>query len=220
MLNGLRVIFRGLRHLNLRGYTYVWANVAAVVLCLPIVTIPAAWGGLCKLSYHALRRPNAEWDDFTSGVKEQLGRGILIGLINALVLIINGVNLYNSLGDDSLMTNFLRGVWLFVLFAWFSIQLYFYPLWYAMENPTVTGAIRNAALMVAQNPLFTLTIWLSFLLLWLVSTIFFALWLLLTLSVMAVIANTAVQDRLRAAGIEKPSASPPVDASTPVDEIL
>lgn len=207
MINGLRAYWRGLRHLGGYGYIYVWANLAFVLLSVPVITMPAAWAGLCKLSYYAIRQPNANGDDFISGVKEHLGRGVLMAIVNAVIFGINAANLL-TLEGQSIQTWALRVLWVGVTVVWFSIQFYLYPLYYAMESPSIGGALRNALVMVLINPLFTLGIWIGLILLWSVSSILFAMWGLLTFSAMAIIANTAVQDRIRKAGFDQASDKP------------
>jgi hypothetical protein len=71
-----------------------------------------------------------------------------------------------------------------------------------METPTLVGAFRNAAVMILLNPFFTLGVWLGVIVVVVLSTAFPAAWFLLTGAALAAIANSAVQDRLRAAGHE------------------
>ncbi len=215
MLSALRVIRRAFRHVSGNGYIYVWANLAFILASLPLITMPAAWAGLCKLGYNAIRQPNADWDDLISGFREFLARGVLMAILNALVLFINLTNLLGYRGGEPLDWA-LRLFWLLVLMVWFSIQFYLYPLYYAMEQPSLSGAFRNAVIMVLLNPVFTLTLTLLLLVIWSVSTVLFALWLLLTVAFMAVAANIAVQDRIQKVGFDRPS-----DAThTADDEII
>lgn len=207
MISAFRVIGRAIRHLNGNGYIYVWANLAFLLFSLPIITMPAAWAGLCKLSYNALRQPNADWDDFIGGFKEWWKRSIPLALINGVFLVINASNLLVYRGS-SVADWVMRLVWIGVLAVWFMIQFYAYPLYYAMEKPTIGGAVRNALIMTLMNPLFTIGLMIGLLILWSFSTILAALWLLLTISAMAIIANAAVQDRLRAAGMQLPTEVP------------
>lgn len=216
MGSALRVIWRAYRHLAGNGYVYVWANLAFIALSLPIITMPAAWGALCKLSYNALRQPNAEWRDLIDGFKHLLVKGVFMALVNALVIFINVSNLLGYRGDAAGVWA-LRFLWIAVLVVWFAIQFYMYPLYYAMEKPTLMGAFRNAAVMVLLNPIFTLTLVIVLLLIWSISTVLFALWLVLTVSFMAVLANIAVQDRIRKAGFDQPPPDVPTQVS---DEIF
>ncbi len=215
MLSALKVTGRAFRHLNGNGFIYVWANLAFVLFSLPIVTMPAAWAGLARLSYHAIRQPHAGFDEFMGGFKEWFLRGIPLAIANLAVLVLNGFNLLKypgtSIGDWA-----LRLFWIAFLVIWFSIQFYLFPLYYAMETPRFRGAFRNAIIMVLFNPIYTLTLTIMLLIVWSLSTILFAAWALLTVSFMAVLANVAVQERIRRAGFDQPTAT----ASEITDEVF
>ena len=65
-----------------------------------------------------------------------------------------------------------------------------------MSEPTVAGAMRNALVMVLQNPLYTTTLLITIVVLAAISTVLVACWLLLTWGAITAIANAAVLDRL------------------------
>lgn len=200
MLNGLLAWWRGVRHLEQRGYIYIWGNFWWFLLSLPIVTAPAAWAGLMHLSYVAHRSPAANLDAFWGGFRANLRRGFVLALLNLVVVGVNLVNLWGAQGHSGLFYDALRGLWLLVLALWFTIQLYLWPLFYAMEQPTLVGALRNAAVMILLNPLFTLGLWLGIAVILAFSAVFFVAWVLLTGGALAAVANSAVLDRLNIAG--------------------
>ncbi|NWF69413.1 MAG: DUF624 domain-containing protein [Chloroflexi bacterium] len=203
MWAGIRVWGRGLRHLNHRGYIYIWANVLWLLLSLPLVTAPAAWAGLMKMSYLAHRGPSADIHDLWEGFKENLKRGLLLTLLNVLIVGLNVSNLVAYMEAPGVFYAALRVIWLLLLLVWFTIQLYLWPLFYEMEQPRLWGALRNAAVMLILNPLFTLGLWLVLIPVILLSTALPAFWFLLTGSMLAAAANQAVLDRLQAAGLRK-----------------
>lgn len=196
MIDALRVVWRALRHLNHRGYVYIWANFAALLCSLPIITAPAAWAALVKLSYQAHLSPTTDLDDFKDGLKENLRRGLLMGVLNLIVVGINVVNLMGYTGQSGTLVGVMRFVWVGTLAVWFSVQFYMWPIFYHMEQPALLGAMRNALVMIYLNPFFTLMLWLIIALILAASTALVAAWALLTLSTLAVIATEAVFDRL------------------------
>lgn len=196
MPDALKVLWRALRHFNHRGYVYIWANVAAMVCSLPIVTAPAAWAGLVKLSYEAHLSGAAKLDDFKEGFIQNLGRGLILALLNMLVIGINLINILNYREQTGTLISVMRFVWLMTLAVWFSVQLYLFPIFYHMQEPSLWGAMRNALMMVFLNPLFTLVLWIGILLIVLLSSAFVVAWVLLTLSVLAVIATQAALNRM------------------------
>ncbi len=212
MIEALRVWWRALRHVMVRGYIYVWANLCWAGLSLPIITAPAAWAGLVRMSHLAHTSRSADLTDFWQGFRDNLRPTLLLGLVNAAIIVVNLVNLWNYRFDSSLTVSLMRLVWLSVLVVWFSVQLYLWPIYYEMEKPTLTGALRNAALMVLLNPLFTLTLWPGILILGAISTFLGAPWLLLTGGIFASLAVAAVLNRLKAAGFNNPEHYTPLDA--------
>jgi len=214
MLRGMIACWRGWQHLNHRGYVYVWTNLAAIVISLGIVTAPAAWAAANYVSYLNFRQPNADLNDFWRGLRANLGRGLILAALNFVIVLINLTNLVAYAGETDLFYWLLRAVWVLALVFWFSMQLYLWPLFYQMERPTLTGALRNAAVMTLQNPGFTAGLWIVIVPLVVLSTVLGALWFLVTISALACFANAAVIDRLQAAGLDVPHLRP-IDAAGP-----
>lgn len=197
MWGGLRAVWRGLGNFRNLGYTYIWANLAFVVLSLPLVTLPAAYSALQRVGHLAHTDPSeADLAAFWQTFRANLGRALLWGLANALFAVINFNNLiaYASVGTP--LTIALEVLWLLAAIVWLGMLLYTWPLYYEMESPTVWGATRNALVMVLRNPLYTLVLLLVIAVLAVISTVLVAAWLLLTFGAIAAIANAAVQDCL------------------------
>ncbi len=203
MFAGLKAWWRGLMHLNHRGYIYIWANVAWIVLSLPIITAPAAWAGLVKMSHCAYHHPSTDIHDFWEGFKENFKRGLVMAALNIVIVGINLSNLLAYREASGVWVIALRIFWIFILWLWFTIQFYMWSLFYEMENPTLFGTLRNALVMIVLNPFFTIGLWMGVIVLLVLSTMLPAAWLLLTGSALAAIANSAVLDRLRVARYKK-----------------
>ncbi|MCU0512575.1 MAG: hypothetical protein MUE40_08375 [Anaerolineae bacterium] len=207
----VRVYWKALRHLHLRGYLYVWVNVAWLVLTLPIITAPAAMSGLFHLCFVAQTQPQASLNDFWVGFRARPGRDALLGLLSLLVIVVNLTNLeaYRTLAG--LPGVALNLIWWVAIFLWLSVVLYDRVLVEEMAQPTLGGGLRNAALMLLQNPLFTLGVWVGIFIICVVSTILFPLWFLLAGSSVGILLTTAVLDRLAAAGYHNPAHVRPVE---------
>lgn len=200
MWAGLKAWWWGIIHFNQRGYAYIWGNAIWFALSLPLITAPAAWAGLVKMAYRAHNQPTTDLRDLWDGFKENLLRGMVMTVLNIVIV---GINVWNLLAyryNEEMAVIGLRVLWVTVLMLWFTVQLYMWPLFYQMEKPMLLGAMRNALVMIVFNPLFTLGLWVGIALLVAFSTIFPVAWMLLTAGMLAAIANTAVLDRLRAAG--------------------
>jgi uncharacterized membrane protein YesL len=196
VIAGLQTLKRAWQHLNHRGYIYVWGNLLAVVCSIPIVTAPAAWAGLVKMSYNAHFSPTSDINDFWSGFKENLGRSLVMTALNLLIIVVNLTNLYAYQMQNDLGTNLMRVVWVGALFIWFTVQFYMWPIFYHMQTPTLLGAMRNALVMLYLNPFFTLIVWLGVVVVVGLSIVLIPAWVLITISTLVCFATGAALDRM------------------------
>lgn len=208
MAAALAVWWRALRHYNHYGYRYVWCNVAWVVCSLPIVTLPAAWMGLVNVSHRLYHGETAGLNEFWEGFKAYFWRGLAMGVLNILVLVINISNLVAYSSATDAFHTVLRTVWLVLLAVWVMLQFYLYPLLLEMKEPTLLGAARNALVMIVLNPIFSVVLLATFAAAFVISYLFVALWLLVTAGVLAAVFTGAVLDRLVAAGMHAPLPDP------------
>ena len=206
-MSAIRVWWRAWRHLQQRGYIYVWANLCFVLTALPVVTAPAAFAGLVKLSHASLRGERADLNTYWQGVRENLGRGALLGTVSLFVIILNGSNLiaYSQL---TLLGGAMRTIWLGAILIWVVLMLYFWPLFFEMDQPSVKGALQNALLMILQNPLFAAINFAGMALIAGLSIVIPPFALLLGFSFAAIVSTAAVADRLNAAGYPADRADP------------
>jgi uncharacterized membrane protein YesL len=193
---GLQTLRRAWEHLNHRGYIYVWGNLLVVLCSIPVVTAPAAWAGLVKMSYNAHFSSTSDINDFWSGFKENLGRGLVMTALNLLIIVVNVTNLIAYQTQNDFGTSLMRIVWVGTLFVWFTVQFYMWPIFYHMQTPTLLGAMRNALVMLYLNPLFTLTIWLGICAVIALSVVLIPAWVLLTVSTLGCFATSAALDRM------------------------
>ncbi len=193
-----KVWWRACRHLQHRGYIYVWANICFVLIALPIVTAPAGFAGLVKLSDASLRSERADLNTFFQGVRENLAWGTLLGLITLAVLVVNATNL-SAYAEPTLRGGALRTIWLGAIVFWLALMMYLWPIYYALEQPSVIGALRNAALMIALNPIFTLFNIAGYVALAGLSIALPPFALLLAFAFAAIVSTVAARDRLAAA---------------------
>jgi len=197
MRDGLRAAWRGISNLLHNGYPYIWSNLAFVALSLPIVTAPAAFSALFRIGHLAHTQPSdADLAAFWETFRANLLRALPWGIFNVLFVIVNVNNLlaYSSMSGTGIAV--LRVIWTIASVVWFGLLLYTWPIYYEMETPSVSGAMRNALVMVILNPVFTITLILVIVLLAVISTVLVAAWILLTWGAIAAIANAAVLDRL------------------------
>ncbi len=199
MIQALRVVWRGIVQFERYGWLYVLANLLAIALSLPIVTIPAAYAGLSRLTYTAQTTHTTEMSEFWAGFRAALWRGLVMGIVNLIIFGILAANFWTYRQQSSFLFVVLRAIWLIILMGWLMVQIYLWPILEAMEPATLRGGLRNAVLMVSFNPIFSLTLLAVVLVIVVISTLLAVPWLLMTGSLVACIATAAVRDRLAVA---------------------
>jgi uncharacterized membrane protein YesL len=197
MWDGLRAALRGLGNFRNLGYSYVWTNLAFVALSLPLITAPAAYSALMRVGHLAHTDPSeADLAAFWATFRANFRRALPWGLVNLVFAVINFNNLIAYSSIDTPLVMVLEAIWFIAALVWLGMLLYTWPIYYEMSQPTVTGAARNALVMVLQNPLYTLALLSVIVVLSAISTFLIACWLLLTWGAIAAVANAAVLDRL------------------------
>ena len=205
-MDALRIWWRACRHMQHRGYVYIWANFCFVIVALPIVTAPAGFAGLVKLSRALQQGECADLNTFWAGVRENLVRGTFLGALTLAVLIVNMSNLATNEVSTSLDVS-LRIIWAAAIGLWLALMFYFWPIFYGMESPTTVSVLRNALLLILRHPAFTLIHAIGMLALGVLSLILPFLPILLTFSFAATLGTYAVSDCLASAGCSAGSAT-------------
>ncbi len=194
----LQVVWQALRDLNIRGYAYIWSNFLFVVLCIPVITAPAAFSALMYTGYVGHTKSfESELESFWGAFKQHWLRAFFWGLGHLVFALIHLTNILFYAGPDSVLTSILRTFWALITVIWVGTIFYTWPIYYSMKTPSLLGATRNAIIMVLQNPIFTMTLIFVMVLISLLSTLFIVAWILLTWGVFSSISNAAVVNRLR-----------------------
>jgi uncharacterized membrane protein YesL len=197
MVAALRAIFKALNEVRLNGYTYIWANVAFVVLCLPVVTAPAAYSALCHVTRAARITPwDADLSLFWEAFKANLWRAMPWGLAHALFIVVNISNLSAYAGRPEPIWVMIRVIWWAATLVWWGVFQYTWFLYEEMETPDLWGATRNALVMVLLNPIFTLTIFAAQMIIFVLSIMMPPAFVLLTFGITVAISSAAVQNRM------------------------
>ena len=199
----LRFFWQSAKHLNYRGYIYVWANLLWIALTVLFITAPAAWAGLSILVHRSFTRRQVTLDDFWEGFKQHFWIATLNGFITLVVLVINITNLlaHKPVG---IVGNLMTILWLVALLLWCGIQLYLWGIYEELKVPSLWLAYRNAFVMILRNPIFTVSILVMIMLILILSFVLPPLWILLTGSMLSILGTGGALDCLRQAGFTNP----------------
>lgn len=199
----LRFYWQSIKHLNYRGYIYIWGNLLWVTLTVLIVTAPAAWAGLCVLAHRSYTRQQVTLDDFWEGFKQHFWIATLNGLITLAIFVVNISNLISYTPVD-FVGNAISLFWWLALLLWSGIQLYLWVIYEELKEKSLWASYRNAFVMVLRNPIFTLAVLMATILVLLLSIALPPLLIMLTGSMLAILGAGATLDCLREAGLHNP----------------
>jgi hypothetical protein len=198
MRNVASVLWRGVQNFEHHGWVYVIANLLGVIIALPIVTLPWVLAGLSYLSHTAQTTPAAHIDELWIGLRKYWREGVIVGVLNTLFFGMTLFNFVSYLDVPGLGAVALRIVWFVMVLLWIAVQLYLWPLLEEMEHPNLMDGFRNAGVMITRHPGFSLLLALIILVFVMTSLALFAVWALVTPSMISCIGTTAVRDRLAA----------------------
>jgi hypothetical protein len=149
--------------------------------------------------------------DFFQGMRLWWWRALLWIAANLLFLWLIWLNLwFYSNRLQGLVGILVGGFWLAAAFFGLAMQLYFWPMLLQLEQPRMTLAWRNAALLILINPFYAFLCNLFTALVIIVGVITGALFVLIGMSFIGLLGNNAVLTLLFKLGrIGNPRPTPP-----------
>jgi len=183
-------------------FILVLMNLLTAVLLVPVVTFPPALAALWNVGNLVASGQGVEWSDYFGAFKRYFWKSWAIALTDivvGLLLYINfrfyapGTPPFNVSGNVSV---WIRTFLVFVGGLWLLLQMYVLAMLLEQEVQRLRLAFRNAAILMFSSPGFTLLLGIIVLALSAVSTLVPALWAMVTLALLAVLCNKAVQHLL------------------------
>jgi hypothetical protein len=186
------------------GLWIVWmTEIFWFLLCLPIITIPAAFAGMYYTMDQLANGESVDWHTFFEGIKLNFWPGVRWVVINALVIFILYFYFFylgqTGLNSDQTLLQTLSGIPLGLIVIWTALNAFTFPLMLHQEKPAYSTALRNSLGFYLKWPGYTL----AFLLIngiviglsvWLVVP-----WFILTVSFTALMASVLVINKIEEA---------------------
>ncbi|MFN8450048.1 MAG: YesL family protein [Anaerolineae bacterium] len=193
-------------------------NVLWFIALLPIVTAVPATGALFYATNRLAHGKSADTRVFIEGFRRYFWRSWLWGVLNifvAAVLVSNFV--FYGQFDDS-WAIWTRAVVIALALVWVAIQLYTFPLMIEQEKPLLRQALRNSVVILLRRPVYSFGIAIVIVLIAALSTLLILpLWVLLSGSVCAYLANRAtLSSIMRITGKPSLTSSPAEDSTSAV----
>jgi len=166
----------------------VWAIGSLFIIPLPFFTF-----GLWYTAHDVSQGKGINFGTFFGYLRQTWKHALIWGAINigiGLILVLN-LNFYTRMGTQ--WAGAAQIMIIAVALFWSIVQLVALTLYPRLEEPGFRLATRNAGTLVAKYPLPVLALVAIFVLIGLITSIFPALFLLGTISLMAVFANRMVK---------------------------
>ena len=131
-------------------------NIIWLAAQLTIVLGPPATAALYAIAQKVVDRELVGFRDFWQALHQTIGVSWLWG---AAQIVVYGVLFFNMAyyrGRADILSLTLRYAWTLLLFAWFAMNLYFWPLYLAQTEQRFISTLSNAAKMALANPGYTL----------------------------------------------------------------
>lgn len=175
-------------------------NLMWLGLTLPVVTAPPAALALFYVGNRLAHGDPTDPRDFLQALRCYLRPSWRWGLLQLVVLfvLVGDVVLTAQLAGDSTAGRLAQGFYLALLAAWLLLQLYTLAFLFEQEEPRLRTALRNGALLLGQNPLFSVALGFLLLALLALGVVFFFVTTAAGGVFVALVGNHAVLNRLAA----------------------
>jgi uncharacterized membrane protein YesL len=192
LLRALRVFRSSLGALYYELFLLVGVNLAWLGLSLLVVTAPPAAAGVYYLANQLAKGETVSFGLFVQGMRRYFRRSWLLAII---VVVISALLVGNLLFYANFANHWVRLIsvfWGYVLIFWLAMLIYLFPLLIEQSDKSLLLILRNAALLVLDNVVFTLTLGVLLLLFLLLNVALAVPLLLIVMSGLAIIQSKAL----------------------------
>lgn len=131
-------------------------NVLWLVAQLTVVLGPPMTVSVYVVARKVMEGDLIDFKDVISAVRQHLAASWVWGALQIVVYGVLGFNLFFYARAEGQLVLILRYAWTLLLLAWFTLNLYYWPLYLAQEDRRVATTLSNAGKMILLNPGFTL----------------------------------------------------------------
>jgi len=126
----------------------------------PLAAIPAgpATAALANVARRAALEQHVDRSYFWEGLRIYWRRALALSAISMAVLSMLLLNVLFYLLQPNALLRVTVGLWLYLIVAWLSAQLYLYPVLLSLEQPTVLNTLRTSIMLVFANPVFSIVL--------------------------------------------------------------
>lgn len=146
---------------------FLWLGLS-LLQALAIITIvlaPPVAAGLNLVANRVANGKRVNFQFFVEGFREYFWRSYLIGGVWAVVMALVVFNIYFYAQNIQGALRYLIILWFYLALMWLAILPYLFPIMISSKTPTVRNVYKNVILLSASQPLYTLALFIQFVLL-------------------------------------------------------
>ncbi len=194
----LRVIGLSIRDFYEEMFLFVPLNLVWWLAAVLVIPLAPATAGLCYLGYRIAHEQRVDSSFFKEAFKDFFWPSLKVGILNVVILITFVVNLWFYVQING-WPRLISIIWIYGLILWAAAQLYLFPLLFEQKEPRALMTVRNAAVLVLAQPLFTLGVSVLALILTIICLVLPVLLVLVWPGLMALIGTRALASVLEQA---------------------
>lgn len=159
MPSALKIIAASLRDTWLDLWSALVCNIVWLFATVLIIPGPPVTLALFYYANQTVHEESVNVTDFFKSIGRFWKTGWRWGIINLVVMAVLVVDVYLSGNQtQSTMTLFFRGIYFTLIAFWLLLQIFSLPFLLEQEKPAVIQALRNGALMIGRNLIFSLSL--------------------------------------------------------------
>lgn len=195
--SAFRIVWRALADVWSDLWTALVIDFFWLIANLVVIPGPPATLALFSLANRRAHDELYDLKDFWPAFRCYWGPGWRWGAINLAVLFFLAGDVYlTGRGTVTPLTRFIQGFYFALIALWGIVQLYTLAFLIEQEKPSVRTALRNGAVMLGRNPIFSVCLGIILLVACLVGTVAFLLTLGFGAMFVAAAGNRAVIEQL------------------------
>jgi len=127
---------------------------AIVLIVIAVLVFAVATAGVYYVAYRVAHAKTFHFSDFVEGARLYWWRAILWILGNVLIIVVLAANVLFYARIAANWSAIVAGLFVALFIVWVAVQVYFWPLLLAQEEPKLFLAWRNAFYLLLANPFY------------------------------------------------------------------
>jgi uncharacterized membrane protein YesL len=157
MIRALRLLRSSLSAWYYDLFVLIGVNVVWLILSLLIIPLGPATAGLFYVCNELAKGEPISFGLFWVGMKRYMGLSVKLAAALIIITVLLGFNISFYLNMQSSIGQIIGIVWIYAVIFWGIVLNYPFALLVQMDKPSLRKILRNSALLVLDNVVFTVS---------------------------------------------------------------